>query len=86
MTPGETCPIKSWKVNRDGSCKVFFMCLISSTTSQRSSFTVWSLHISNIYAQKKGIDKKLVLILRAILISQEVDLWLQAIAMVLRGD
>ena len=24
MTPGETCPIKSWKGNRDGSCKVYF--------------------------------------------------------------
>ena len=33
-----------------------------------------SLHISNIYAKKKGIAKKLILTLRAILISQEVDL------------
>ena len=24
MTPGETCQIKSWKENREGSCKVFF--------------------------------------------------------------
>ena len=49
-------------------------------------YGVVSLHISNVYAQKKCIDKKLVLTLRAILISQEVDLWLQAISMVLRGD
>ena len=33
-----------------------------------------SLHISNIYAKKKGITKKLILTLRAIMISQEVDL------------
>ena len=31
-----------------------------------------SLHISNIYAKKKGIAKKLILTLRAIMISQEV--------------
>ena len=24
MTPGETCLIKSWNENKDGSCKVFF--------------------------------------------------------------
>ena len=33
-----------------------------------------SLHISNIYAKKKGIAKKLILTLRAIMISQQVDL------------
>ena len=33
-----------------------------------------SLHISNIYAKKKGIANKLILTLRAILISQEVHL------------
>ena len=33
-----------------------------------------SLHINNIYAKKKGIAKKLILTLRAIMISQEVDL------------
>ena len=33
-----------------------------------------SLHISNVYAKKKGIAKKLILTLRAIMISQEVDL------------
>ena len=37
-------------------------------------FTVLSLHISNIYAKKEGIAKKLILTLRAIVISQEVDL------------
>ena len=37
-------------------------------------FTVLSLHISNIFVKKKGIAKKLILTLRAIMISQEVDL------------
>ena len=37
-------------------------------------FTVLSLHISNIDDKKKGIAKKLILTLRAIMISQEVDL------------
>ena len=42
--------------------------------SGQKYFTVLSLHISNIYAKKKGIAKKLILTLRAIMISQEVDL------------
>ena len=42
--------------------------------SRQKYFTVLSLHVSNIYAKKKGIAKKLILALRAIMISQEVDL------------
>ena len=59
-----------------GHARCSFTCLISSITSQRpkKSFTVLSLHISNIYAKKKGITKKLILALRAIMISQDVDL------------
>ena len=45
-----------------------------SPVSGQMSFTVLSVHISNIYAKKKGIAKKLILTLRAIMISQEVDL------------
>ena len=45
-----------------------------SPVSGQKSFTVFSVHISNIYAKKKGIAKKLILTLRAIMISQEVDL------------
>ena len=45
-----------------------------SPVSGQKYFTVLSLHISNIYAKKKGIAKKLVLTLRAVMISQEVDL------------
>ena len=46
-----------------------------SAVSGQRYFTVLSLQISNIYAEKKGIAKKLVLTLRAIMISQEVDLF-----------
>ena len=42
--------------------------------SGQKYFTVLSLHVSNIYAKKKGIAEKLILTLRAIMISQEVDL------------
>ena len=45
-----------------------------AAVSGQKFFTVISLHISNIYAKKKGIAKKLILTLRAIMISQEVDL------------
>ena len=41
--------------------------------SGQKSLTVLSQHISNIYAKKKGIAKKLIQTLRAIMISQEVD-------------
>ena len=42
--------------------------------SEQKYFTVLSLHISNIYAKKKVIAKKRILTLRAVMISQEVDL------------
>ena len=45
-----------------------------SAVSGQRYFTVLSLLISNISAKKKGIAKKLVLTIRAIMISQEVDL------------
>ena len=45
-----------------------------SPGSGQKYFTVLSLHIDNIYAKKRGIAKKLILTLRAIMISQEVDL------------
>ena len=45
-----------------------------AAVSGQKFFTVLSLHISNIYAKKKGVAKKLILTLRAIMISQEVDL------------
>ena len=42
--------------------------------SGKKNFTVLSLHVSNIYAKNKGFAKKLILTIRAIMISQEVDL------------
>ena len=45
-----------------------------SPVSGQKYSTVLSLHISNIYAKKKGIAKKLILTIRAIMTSQEVDL------------
>ena len=45
-----------------------------AAASGQKNLTVLSLHINNIYAKKKGIAKKLILSLRAIMIAQEVDL------------
>ena len=42
--------------------------------SGQKYITVLSPHNSNIFAKKKGIAKELILTLRAIMISQEVDL------------
>ena len=42
--------------------------------SGQETFTVMSLHISNIYAKKRCIAKKLILTIRAIMIGQHIDL------------
>ena len=42
--------------------------------SGQKVFTVSSLHISNIYAKKKGIAKKIIQTIRALMISQNIDL------------
>ena len=57
-----------------GLTRCSFTCHVSSSARRYKYFTVLSLHNSNIYAIKKGIAKKLILTLRAIMISQEVDL------------
>ena len=41
--------------------------------SGQVTFTVLSLHISNIYAKKKGIAEKLILTIRAVMIGQQID-------------
>ena len=41
--------------------------------SGQKTFTVLSHHISNIYAKKLGIAKKLILTIRAIMIGQQID-------------
>ena len=42
--------------------------------SGQKTFTVISLHISNIFAKKRGIAKKHILTIRAIMIDQQIDL------------
>ena len=42
--------------------------------SGQKTFTVLSLHISNVDAPKRGIAKKLILTIRAIMIGQQIDL------------
>ena len=42
--------------------------------SGQTTFTVLSLHISNIYAKKRGIGKKLILTIRAVMLGEKVDL------------
>ena len=41
--------------------------------SGQKTFTVLSLHVSNIYAKQRGIAKKLILTIRAIMIGQQID-------------
>ena len=41
--------------------------------SAANFFTVLSLHIINIFAKKRGIAKKLILTIRAIMIGQQID-------------
>ena len=40
----------------------------------KKSFTVLSLHVSNIYAKKRGIGRKLILTIRAVMLDEKVDL------------
>ena len=42
--------------------------------SGQKTFTVLSLHMSNIYARKRCVAKKLILTIRAIMIGQQIDL------------
>ena len=45
-----------------------------AAASGQKVFTVLSLHTSNIYAKKKGIAKKIFQTIRALMISQNIDL------------
>ena len=72
------CVWKCRQLKRTGkekkeSTKVYPYEAEEHSVSGQTSFTVLSPHISNIYAKKKGIAKKLILTLRAIMISQEVE-------------
>ena len=59
-----------------GHTRCSFTCLnfVDHHSAAKETFTVLSLHINNIHAKKKGIAKNLILAVRAIMISQHVDL------------
>ena len=63
----------------EGEQGCFLQGVLSRATFRRAPlsgqkfFTVLSLHISNIFVKKKGIGKKLILTLRTIMVSLEVD-------------
>ena len=76
MTEGEARKIKSLKENRDGFYKVFFHVphFVEPQSVVRSSLLSFPCISGTFDAKKKGIAKKLIQPLRAIMISQEVDL------------
>ena len=84
MTQGEACKTKSLKENRDGSYKVFFHVPYFGVR-QSAGRSILRCCLYNIYAKKKGISKELILTLRSIMISQEVDL-VAVISMEQLGD
>ena len=45
-----------------------------AAASGQTVFTVLSLHINNVFAKKRGIAKKLIQSIRALMISQNIDL------------
>ena len=76
MTRGGVYKIILLRVNKDGFYKAFFhvpLFVVLQLVGQKV-FTVLSLHLSNIYAKKKGVAMNIIQTLRAIMISQEVDL------------
>ena len=55
-----------------------------AAASGQTVFTVLSLYINNVYAKKRGIAKKVIQAVRALMISQEL-IWLQVTSMVQLG-
>ena len=45
-----------------------------AASSGQTAFTVLSFHINNVFAKKRGIAKKIIQTVRALMISQNVDL------------
>ena len=45
-----------------------------AASSGQTAFTVLSLHINNVFAKKRGIAKKIIQAVRALVISQNIDL------------
>ena len=58
----------------DSGCVFYHVPLRRQRLSGQKTFTVLSLHISNIYAKKCGIAKKLILTIRAVMLDEKVDL------------
>ena len=54
--------------------KAFCHVLLFVVLSGQKVFTVFSLHINNDFAKKRGIAKKIVQTMRALMISQDIDL------------
>ena len=52
-------------------CHVLPFGVLQPVTKESS---LLSLHINNVYAQKRGIAKKIILAVRALMISQDIDL------------
>ena len=48
-------------------------CFRRAAACGQKVFTILSLHISNIHAKKKGIAKKIIQTIRALMVSQDVD-------------
>ena len=44
-----------------------------AAASRQKVFTVLSLHINNVFAKKRGIAKKIIQTVRALMISQNID-------------
>ena len=76
MTQGEAWQIKSLRENRDGFYKVFFHVLrfVEQQSVVRSSLLCCPCISATSTPRRKGIAKKLIQTLRALMISQEVDL------------
>ena len=64
------------KANMDGSHKALCPALPfrRAASSGQTAFTVLSLHIDNVFAKKRGIAKKIIQAVRALMISQNIDL------------
>ena len=67
-TPGAYCLTRWWKEVQDGFYRA------CQPPSGQKLFTALSLQISNNYAKKRGIRKKLILTIRAVMLDDEVDL------------
>ena len=81
----EVLPAEKNRKEKKESTKVYPYEAEEHPVSGQTSFTVLSPPISNKYARKKGIAKKLILTLRANMILKKLNS-LQVISMVQRGD